>query len=178
MHIPVEEFVRGMAQISPKHFENQRVLEVGSRDINGSIRGLFLNCDYTGLDLTPGPGVDKVCHVVDLDEPDESYGTVVSTEALEHDRLWKHSLKKMQRLVKPGGVLILSFASNGRPEHGTSAHDPASSPATNDWYHNISPNEFCEAVDLDQFYYFILESEPGDVRFFGMKHLTQQEVVL
>ena len=33
------------------HFERARVLEVGSLDINGSVRDLFSACEYTGVDL-------------------------------------------------------------------------------------------------------------------------------
>ena len=37
-----------------------RVVEVGSRDINGSIRELVDADTYVGIDLEEGPGVDVV----------------------------------------------------------------------------------------------------------------------
>ena len=39
-------------------FRSGRTLEVGSLDINGSIRGLFEGGVYIGLDVALGPGVD------------------------------------------------------------------------------------------------------------------------
>jgi hypothetical protein len=37
-----------------------RVLDLGGRNINGQIRDLLPAAKWTGLDITPGPGVDLV----------------------------------------------------------------------------------------------------------------------
>ena len=38
-----------------------RVIELGSLNVNGGLRHLFPpECDYIGVDLQPGPGVDVV----------------------------------------------------------------------------------------------------------------------
>ena len=64
----------------------KRVLEVGSLDINGSVRPLFENCNYTGIDLGEGRGVDVVAHVTDYHRLDDNeFDVVISTETLEHD---------------------------------------------------------------------------------------------
>ena len=36
------------------------ILEIGSYEVNGSLRKYFLNSNYLGIDLIEGPGVDKV----------------------------------------------------------------------------------------------------------------------
>ena len=170
MHISVFEFIKNMALTHPEHFENKRVLEVGSRDLNGSVRPLFFGCDYTGLDLTEGPGVDKVSHVCELNERPESFETVISTEALEHDQFWFDSLCKMFELTCPGGAMLITCASTGREEHGTHKADPSCSPATLDWYMNVTPKDFLKAIDLHAFEIFYFEFTPGDLRFFGIKN--------
>ena len=45
----------------PEFFQNKSVPEVGSWDTNGSIRRFFSNCEYIGVDIAEGPGVDVVC---------------------------------------------------------------------------------------------------------------------
>src|SRR5208283_1437369 len=74
-------------------FAAGRVLEVGSMDINGSIRPAFGDAsEYIGIDLTPGPGVDRVMSAHDLDQawPAGWFDTVVCCEMLEHDPMpWK-----------------------------------------------------------------------------------------
>jgi hypothetical protein len=53
-------YVGPVKQALPRFFTGQCVLEVGSLDLNGSIRQhfTFTYCDYTGLDVAPVPGVD------------------------------------------------------------------------------------------------------------------------
>ena len=45
------DFVRSLTNRFPIYFAGQRVLEVGSLDINGSIRQFFSGCEYIGVDL-------------------------------------------------------------------------------------------------------------------------------
>jgi hypothetical protein len=54
------DFVGAIKKSYPEFFTNAKVLEVGSLDINGSIRPFFENCDYLGVDLGEGRGVDMV----------------------------------------------------------------------------------------------------------------------
>jgi len=53
-----------------------KVLEVGSYDVNGSVRPLFKNRQrfpsYTGIDMREGPGVDMVGVASDLPFDPES----------------------------------------------------------------------------------------------------------
>jgi hypothetical protein len=63
---------------------NLSVLDVGSLDVNGSVRGLFAGA-YTGLDLRPGPNVDVVADV-DTWVTGHHWPVVISTEMLEHCR--------------------------------------------------------------------------------------------
>lgn len=83
------------------------VLEVGSYNVNGSVRHLFTE-DYTGLDIRPGPGVDRVVAEGNLFYEDQTFTVVVSTEMLEHClRPWE-MVKAMADVLWSGGWLILT----------------------------------------------------------------------
>lgn len=87
-------------------------LEVGSLDVNGSVRGLFTG-PYWGIDQCDGPGVDRVgdaehLPILNVDGYVVGFELVVSTELLEHcERFWV-ALAEMGRVLRPGGMLMLS----------------------------------------------------------------------
>src|ERR1700751_4712914 len=66
------------------------ILEVGSSDINGSLRDFRTgNCRYVGIDLEIGKGVDVVVErCSQLPFPDATFDIVVSTSCFEHDRMF------------------------------------------------------------------------------------------
>jgi len=179
MHKEAWDFVEGVKAKFPEAFKGKRVLEVGSRYINGTVRTLFDGCDYTGLDLSPGPCVDMDYHVVAFKqcvwEPleHEPYGTIISCEALEHDKHWAESIRAMWDMLDNGGTLIITAGGTGRPEHGTTRTSPADSPATTDYYGNITKEMFWEVFnpwpDKPSFRDFFIEDKDGDFRFWGLK---------
>lgn len=132
-------------------FEGVRVLDCGSLDVNGSLRELFTDCrEYIGVDLKPGKGVDVVSPIHSLNLQNGSFEVVVSAEMLEHDEHWEYSLRRMYDLLRPGGLLALSMAGEGRLEHGTASVPDegeiwGSSP---DYYRNLTPQDL-EAAFAD-----------------------------
>jgi hypothetical protein len=60
-HAAQMEFVGRVKAAFPDFFAGTRVLDIGSLDINGSVRPLFRGGTYTGIDVAAGPGVDIVC---------------------------------------------------------------------------------------------------------------------
>lgn len=96
-----------------------KVLEIGSYNINGTVRDIV---DISlGVDLRNGPGVDLVCPVEDLKNhvADGSFDAVVSTETLEHCRDWKAFVRNTWDAVKEGGWLVITMAhwNNGRHDY-------------------------------------------------------------
>lgn len=91
-------------------------LEVGSLDVNGSVRSLFSG-KYIGIDMREGPGVDVVGAADALPFGAGLFDVVVSTEMLEHDPSPWLSLAEMGRVLKTGGHLILTTRGNGFGEH-------------------------------------------------------------
>jgi SAM-dependent methyltransferase len=119
-----------------------KVFEVGSYDVNGSVRALFAGAaDYCGVDLASGPGVDRVAFGHEVSDPDGSWDISLSSECFEHDDRWTETLENMVRLTRPGGLVAFSCASRGRVEHGTSRTTTIDSPGTQfeglDHYRNV-----------------------------------------
>lgn len=176
MHKAAWDFVEGVKSRYPEAFSDRRVLEVGSRYINGTVRTLFDRCDYLGLDLSPGPCVDVVLHVADLhDEPNVRaipFDTIISCEALEHDKHWAESIQAMWSMLENGGMLIITAGGTGRPEHGTTRTSHTDSPATTDYYGNITEEMFWKAFGRKGKMMLLehhIEDKDGDFRFWGLK---------
>lgn len=53
-------FFQNIKAFFPRFFDNVSVLEIGSLNINGTVREFFTNCNFTGIDIGPGPCVDIV----------------------------------------------------------------------------------------------------------------------
>ncbi|MCJ7510773.1 MAG: class I SAM-dependent methyltransferase [Dehalococcoidia bacterium] len=95
------------------------VLEVGALNINGTIRDLFPQEGYVGLDKRAGPGVDLVADICD-GEFFQQFRTVVCCETLEHiARPWE-AIEEMHSTLRPGGLFIgtwcFVYAIHNEPE--------------------------------------------------------------
>lgn len=165
-------FVQTIRKEFPQFFTNNKVLEVGSLNINGSIRDFFKNCDYTGVDLGEGPGVDVICKGEDLDYPNGTYDVVASCECFEHNENWKETFVNMHRMTRPGGLIFFTCATTGREEHGTTRTTPFASPFTLDYYRNLTEEDFADlplATMFSQFK-FTVDKKICDLSFVGIKH--------
>lgn len=108
MHESVMEWVGGNVErhgLAPMH-----TLELGSTNVNGSVRPLFTG-EYIGIDRLPGIGVDQVMNANALTFPDDSFDVVVSTSMLEHDPAFWKTLPEVARVLRSGGFFILTTVS-------------------------------------------------------------------
>ena len=134
MHVEVRDWLGELrSDVRQQYLEAfvcDSVLECGSYNVNGSVRGLFAAREYIGLDWRPGPGVDVVSLVHEY-QPGRRFDTVISTEMLEHDPHWRESVQRMIELVKGrtpfglGGTLIITCAAPGRGKHELACSPPA-----------------------------------------------------
>lgn len=93
-----------------------KVLDCGSRDVNGSVRDLFT--DYTGIDQCSGKNVDRVMSTHDLSVfPAGSFDHVLCLEMLEHDAAFWDSFVEMKRVLKSGGRLVVTTRGIDFPLH-------------------------------------------------------------
>jgi hypothetical protein len=119
-------FVDSIRTRFPDNFEFCEVLEIGSRNVNGTVRSLFDSCRYIGIDCTEGPGVDLVTLAHNFRPPEGTlYDTVISCEAFEHDPFLKKTLAVcVGKYLKKGGLFVATWASPERQEHGTTKSTP------------------------------------------------------
>lgn len=134
MHAEVMQFLRETFTAEPPKYG---VLEIGSRNINGSardviagvcgeclgtgsidIRGEGYPCShrYHGVDLVAGPGVDQVVDGPEVDPP-FAVDVVISCEVFEHTTEWPEIVENAFGVLMPGGRLVVTMATTGRAPH-------------------------------------------------------------
>ena len=179
----------------PNAFTNCKVLDIGWFDVNGNEKPWFDNCNFIGLDLLPGPGVDIACPANEYDAPDETFNTIISCECWEHNPYYKESIMNAIRMLKSGGYFIWTCATTGRPIHGTTSQDIIDRAKgktsqgnkiiewktmpnveledwDNEYYRNVTEEnirEFCDVDSIFSSYKFEVEENHCDLMFWGIK---------
>lgn len=186
MHKQAYKFVEHVAAVyGPQYFKG-KVIDIGSIDINGTIKPFFPDCDYVGVDIEKGENVDIAvpCHLL----PETLHGfydVVASTEAFEHDMHLSLTLEKCVKLLKPGGLFFFTCANQNRAEHGTESKSPSDSltsnpenpwvkkwPTWKDYYKGVSTSDLVSLLKPDdhfQYYEVYINTSPQDLYFVGVK---------
>jgi SAM-dependent methyltransferase len=110
MRPAVLEFARDVAERLPLA---EPLVELGARAAEGQegiadLRGIFGAKEHIGCDIQEGLGVDRIEDIHALTFEDESVGTVICLETLEHVADPIRAVEEMHRVLKPGGVLAIS----------------------------------------------------------------------
>lgn len=152
MNASCYEFVN--RTILGKEVKGKAVLEVGARNVNGSVKPIvqgFKPRLYTGVDIEAGDDVDQIVDAVDLIKTfgEESFDVVISTEALEHIQAWRETIHNLKAVLKPGGVLFITTRSKGFPYHGW---------PSDFWRYEVADMQ----VIFDDFEILALESDPSE----------------
>jgi SAM-dependent methyltransferase len=109
----------------------KKVLDIGSLDINGTIRNYsflredklpqwreIIGCEeYIGIDLIDGPSVDVVMNSNNITFPENSFDLVISISQLEHDKNPVETLKGAYNVLKQGGTFLLACPTDEIDEH-------------------------------------------------------------
>jgi hypothetical protein len=107
--------------VLPNLPKNARVLEIGSRNVNGSARQVLESHvdSWLGIDMIDGPGVDKVAYAVDFlrENPDLRFDVVICMEAFEHDPKWWETNTLALRTITKGGLHVVTTPTIGFPIH-------------------------------------------------------------
>lgn len=112
----------GYKSLTSAEVQGKDVIDVGAMDINGSLRSYCLDLgprSYLGVDIEDGSCVDEVVSVYNLESRfgQESFDVVISTEMLEHVCGWREAITNLKRVLKVGGVMILTTRSKGFGYH-------------------------------------------------------------
>lgn len=174
-------FIQKISRHLADGYSGKRILEIGSYDVNGSIRSCFKKSTYTGVDLIEGPNVDVVCEGGKVSDPDETYDITVSCECFEHNPQWLETFLNMYRMTKRGGIVTFTCATTGRFEHGTARTLSESSPGTQaigwDYYLNLREKDFTSRLSIDRLFdahFFLTNKYHRDLFFVGLKSGKEQ----
>ena len=111
---------KAFCEIAAKTFDCPGpVYEFGSYQVEGQVdyadlRSLFPGKTYVGCDMRPGPGVDRVEDVSDINLPDSSAGTILCIETFEHVFEVRRAFDEVFRVLKPGGIFLITSPFNFR----------------------------------------------------------------
>jgi len=178
-HPEQQEFFKRLGISFAKDFgEARRILEIGSQNINGTIRSFFPHAsEYIGIDLGLADCVDWVVPGELLELPDGWADITISTECFEHCEAWENVFKNMLRMTRPGGLVVFTCASTGRSTHGTidsadATTDNCFSPFTTSYYKNLDVDGVAEKIKLGAFFLrhgFEVNSHSSDLYFWGIR---------
>lgn len=114
MRESIKEFVGICAQTLPIQGP---IFEFGSLQVAGQegyadLRTYFPGLKYFGCDMRAGVGVDKILNLHEIELPSESVDTVLSFDTLEHVEFPHKAMSEIFRILKPGGIAIISSVMN------------------------------------------------------------------
>lgn len=173
-HPEQRDFFSKMRSRFPEAFNCSSVLEIGSLNINGTVRDFFKAENYLGVDVAEGAGVDLVIQGQDIDAADDWFDCVVSAECFEHNPYWVETFANMVRMSNR--FVFFTCATEGRAEHGTTRTTPQDSPLTLDWdyYRNLTEDDFRAHFNFDDLfedYGFEVNAVSHDLYFYGIKRV-------
>ncbi len=100
--------------IAAKHLPiSEPIYEFGAFQVAGQehiadLRPYFPGKEYIGSDMREGLGVDVILNLHGLDLPDESVGTALMLDTLEHVEYPRKAMDEVYRVLKPGGLVVMS----------------------------------------------------------------------
>jgi hypothetical protein len=92
------------------------LLDIGGRNVNGSMADLYEGMRYVALDLRDAPGVDIVADACTW-TPDRLYDVVVCTSVLEHVADWPAVVATAAKALRERGTAIFCTVGAAFPSH-------------------------------------------------------------
>ena len=81
---------------------------VAGQEQLADLRPLFPGMQYVGADMREGPGVDRILNLHDVALPDETAGTVLCLDTLEHVEYPHKAVQEIHRILNPEGIVVLT----------------------------------------------------------------------
>ena len=162
MHAAAYEFVATQT----RNRKWRHVVELGGRNVNGTIRNLFDTVEYTAVDIAPGEGVDVVADAASW-QPDHKVDCVVCCEVLEHTPQAREIVFNAAMMLEPNGWLYVTAACDPRAPH--SGVDGAAV-GDGEHYQNIDPSDLIDWMTVSGFTSIQVRVLPeGDVQAAGRR---------
>ena len=98
-------------------FVEPTIVEIGSQNVNGSIKDVAPPSNYVGLDFQEAKGVDIVLQdAYSFPLPDNYADIVVTSSCFEHSEMFWLTFLEGVRILKPRGLFYINAPSTG-PYH-------------------------------------------------------------
>ena len=106
-----------LQKITRRYSVQEPIYEIGAYRVEGQeefadLRSFFPGRAYVGCDMREGLGVDRVEDVHCLKIGRSSIGTVLIFDTLEHVENVHQAMEEIYRVLKPGGMVIMSSVMN------------------------------------------------------------------
>ena len=115
MHPSALRNAKDFFEVYTKNIEGGTVLDIGSQDVNGSLRQVVPSrFKYVGVDFEKAKNVDVV-----LENPyvfpfaDEAADILITSSCLEHSEFFWLTWLEILRVVKPNGLIYMNVPSEG-----------------------------------------------------------------
>lgn len=167
MHREAYRYIAG--EVSHLRLPDGPVVEIGARNINGSVRPLFGGRPYVGIDIEPGPAVDIVADGASY-TPTLKPAIVVCAEVLEHTPAAAEICANAYVMLKDGGVFFITAAGVNRIPH--SAVDGGDL-RYGEFYANVLDTELREWLTPFADVRVQINPEAGDIYATAIKGIAQ-----
>jgi ubiquinone/menaquinone biosynthesis C-methylase UbiE len=110
MRSSIKDFVRIVSSSLPIYgpLYEFGAFQVETQEGFADLRPFFPGIQYIGADMREGPGVDIVLDLHDINLPDESVGTALCLETLEHVEYPHKAINEIHRVLIPDGIVVIS----------------------------------------------------------------------
>ncbi|MEX1112067.1 MAG: class I SAM-dependent methyltransferase [Candidatus Andersenbacteria bacterium] len=96
---------KAMEQFAKNFQSGQKVLDIGCGRMPYKH---FFNCSYVGVDPVASVNPDVVAPAWDIPLPNASVDGIILNQSLEHIAETENTVQEIKRILKPGGLLILT----------------------------------------------------------------------
>ena len=110
MRESIKQFVQIYAETLPvlEPVYEFGALQVPGQEAFSDLRPFFPGKEYVGTDMLKGPGVDVVLNLHDIEMPDDSIGTALVLDTLEHVEFPRKAMEEVHRVLRPGGIAVIA----------------------------------------------------------------------
>lgn len=172
MHQEASDFCeKAIALINEQeiNFKNFLTLDIGGRNVNGSIHSFLPESKITIVDIIDDIGVDYHAdfsdkNIVSKLSFNKKFNLAISTEVFEHTPNWRDIIYNMFDSIISGGWILITCATDGRPRH--SAIDGHQLSDTEDeYYSNVSKDDFVSYIEMFDMtiHLFEINNNPNDL---------------
>ena len=143
-----------------------RVVEFGSRYVNGQVRDLVPHQAWLGIDREPGDGVDLVMDCRDYC-PVTAPDLIVCCEVLEHSNDPQAIVEQAGQVLAAGGWFVMTCATDPREPHSALTGGPV---PDGEHYANVSLGEFEDWCWWGEIVVAEVDDVAGDLRVIVRKY--------